>query len=60
MNSNVNKKLDIVVYRCLTNGAYTKEEQAAVLKTAENIASYECFLSLFEKVTHAFKDNSMR
>ena len=59
-NSNANKKLDIIFFRCLTNGAYTKEEQAAVLETAENIASYECFLSLFEKVTHAFKDNSMR
>merc|ERR1712076_124831 len=40
---------DVEEHECLTNGAYTKEEQAAVLETAENIASYECFLSLFEK-----------
>ena len=36
---------------------YTEDELAAILKIASDLASYECFLKLFEKVTFAFKDH---
>ena len=49
-----------IFYRCLTNGAYTEKEAAAVMEATKKIANYECFMALFDKVTNVFKDNSMR
>ena len=55
--SNANKKLNIVVHRCVST--FTADQQTSLLETAKNIASYECFLHLFEQVTVVSQDYSM-
>ena len=45
------------LHRCVST--FTEDEQTSLLETANNIASYECFLHLFEQVTVAFKDHSI-
>ena len=56
-NFNVNKKLNVAVDRCVST--FTEDEQNSLLQTAKNIASYECFLHLFEQVTVVSQDHSM-
>ena len=40
------------MHRCAET--FTEEEQNSLLDTAEKIASYECFLHLFEQVIFLF------